>query len=200
MFGCVGWTIDQGGTMSALTELQPGTTKLSRKAFLASGIAAISGMAFAKPVAADVVAVSAEEGTAAEAELLWQEAVRRAEEEGEYVSDFIPAGSHIAPASTLVKATSMNTVIKAVPTVVTASASLDVNGIYIGSVLSAWITASAATVTDMGYRYTKVDAGRTVCIDYWCSITPATKLPATCQFYAEFHSTGSGWMRGGPVA
>lgn len=172
---------------------------ISRRGLLATSLVAVGSLIGATPSFANVSGEDATVSGAAEAEQLWQEAVRRARAEGEFVSGYIPFSNKVVP-STSVKAAKLNTVIKGVPTVVTASTSLETNGLLVTKVNHAWITATAATVSNQGYRYTKADNGRTVCITYWCSITPAHKVPATCQFYAEFHSTGGGWMKGGAVS
>ncbi len=174
-------------------------TAISRKAFIAASLAVASGLITTNTAFADITGTPAGDSEGDEAKHLWEKAVKRAEAEGEFVSGFIPFTNSPIP-RTSVKATSMTTTIKGVPTVVTASASLETNGQLVTKVNSAWITATAATVSNQGYRYTKADNGRTVCITYWCSITPLHKVPATCQFYAEFHSTGNGWMKGGPVS
>ncbi len=175
------------------------TPPISRRAFIAASLVSASSLIGAVPAFADVSGEDAAVSDGKEAERLWQEAVKRAEAEGEFVSGYIPFSKKIIP-NTSVKAAKLNTVIKGVPTVVTASTSLETNGLLVTKVNNAWITATAASVTNQGYRYTKADNGRTVCITYWCSITPAHKVPATCQFYAEFHSTGSGWMKGGAIS
>ena len=172
---------------------------ISRKAFIASSLIAASSLFCSSAAFGEITGELATESDATEAERLWEEAVKRAEAEGEFVSDFIPFVNAPIP-RTSVKAASMNTTVKGIPTVVTASVSMETNKLLVTKVNSAWISATAATVSNQGYRHTKADSGRTVCISYWCSITPAHKVPATCKFYAEFHSTGSGWMKGGPVS
>lgn len=132
---------------------------------------------------------------------LWLDAVRKAKEQGVAVSDRM---THTAPTATPRTYTTgradMAILNWVQPDRATAIAVYDAlsNG-NIGEVYDAWVVCMASTVENLTYQDTKLDQGRTLCVNYTCSLRNTITLGEAFEFYAEFYNDGSGWMSGGVV-
>lgn len=178
-------------------------TNISRRGFLASlasatFIAAFPSIANAQTMASANVSNDTSKGEQAKA--LWEEAVRKAKQEGAEVHENLIPGPQALTRALKTGVATMPCVIKLAPTQVDAVATYNTSGNNITTVQNAWIQANPGSVSNLTYSYTKLDQGQTLCVSYSCQIKPLTQIATACHFYAEFYSNGSGWMNGGPVS
>lgn len=171
--------------------------EMTRRGFLAkAGLAGVAGAAaICMP---DVAFASQGQQTAEErnatALKLWEKAVGEAELAGEEVHEgILPSGNFVVPyAYTNGSATKWINV-GGLPTLVGAVAVYEANS-RIEAVYDAWITVSYGSVSNLTYKWTRIDAGRTLAVNYTCTLTNPIGLNEGWTFYAEFGTSGSGWI------
>lgn len=173
-----------------------GAQNITRRNFLAkAGVVGLAGIAaVASPQMALADTAGTREAHNLTAEKLWEKAVAEAMAAGEEIHEGImPSASQVVPYAYVNGSASKWINVGGVKTLVGAIAVYEANT-RIEAVYDAWITVSYGSVNNLIYNWTKIDSGRTLAVNYTCTIANPLGLNDVWTFYAEFGVSGSGWM------
>lgn len=170
---------------------------VTRRNFLAG--TALGALGIAGAVLAPKVAVASQVSSSNEdcalAQKLWDRAVAEATAAGESIHENIASDpSKITPYAYVTGSAEKWITVALVPTHVAAIAVYETTSTSkIETVYNAWIEVTIGSTSNNTYSWTRLDAGRTLAVNYTCTISNAMGNEVW-TFYAEFGASGSGWM------